>query len=107
MIDAGEPVLWVAIVVASVAAVLLGQAVGRKAAVNGGKRGIGLAALDLAVFLPLLLISERVLLSLLFALRTGGGACIPLVRLLLLIPVGVGILAAVASWHRTGTLARA
>jgi hypothetical protein len=101
VIDTAEPALWIAIVASSLAAVLLGRAVGRRAGANGGMRALALAALDLVVLLPVLLVLEVVLLSILFAVRTGGAtACLPLVRHLLLIPAAVGALAGLLAWHQ-------
>jgi hypothetical protein len=99
VIDPSEPVLWVAIGAASVAAMLLGRAIGRRAATNGGGRGVALAALDLVVLGPVLLAGEVVLLSLLLAPQTGGEACLPLVRNLLLLPAGAATLAASLAWR--------
>jgi hypothetical protein len=101
VIDTTEPALWIAIVASSLAAVLLGAAVGRRAVAIGGMRALALAVLDLVVLLPVLLVLEVVLLSTLFAMRTGGAtACLPLVRHVLLIPAAVGALAALLTWRR-------
>jgi hypothetical protein len=99
VIDASEPMLWVAIGAATVAAVLLGRVIGRKAAANGGVRGLALAALDMVVLMPVLLLGEHLLLLVLFAMQTGGQACLPLVRHLLLLPVGVGVTAVCWAWN--------
>jgi hypothetical protein len=107
MIDAAEPVLWVAIAATSVAAVLLGRAIGERAASNGGRRGVALATLDLALLSPLLLAGEVVLLSVLFALQTGGQACLPLVRHLLLVPVGAATVTALLAWRSSRKAANA
>ena len=99
VIDAWEPTLWVAVGVATVVAILLGRVIGRKAAANGGARGVALAALDMVVLLPVLLVGEVVLLDVLFAAQNGGQACLPLVRHLLLLPVGGATAAACLAWH--------
>jgi hypothetical protein len=99
VIDASEPMLWVTIGVATVAGMLLGRVIGRKAAANGGARGVALAALDMVVLMPVLLVGEVVLLEVLFAVQTGGQACLPLVRHLLLLPVGGATTAACLAWH--------
>ena len=98
VIDATEPLLWVAVVAASVAALLLGRAVGRKGARNGGTRGLSLAVLDLLVFSLTVVVGEVLLLSLLVAWRTGAMACMPLVRQVLLIPVAVCVITASVAW---------
>jgi hypothetical protein len=99
VIDASEPVLWVAMAVATVAGLVLGRAVGRRAAANGGGRGAALAALDMGVLMPVLLIGEVLLLEVLFAVQTRGQACLPLVRHLLLLPVGAATMTGCLAWH--------
>ncbi len=99
VIDAAEPALWVAIGAATVAAIVLGRVIGRRAATNGGGRGAALAALDMVVLAPVLLAGEVFLLSVLFAVQTGGEACLPVVRHLLLVPIGVATIAACLAWY--------
>jgi hypothetical protein len=108
VIDSTEPILWMAIATASLGAFLLGRAVGRRAVHVRGKHAFAQAALDLIILLPILLVLEVGLLSIGFAVRTGGAtACLPLVRQLLLIPVAVGVLTAVVAWHQARVPAHA
>jgi hypothetical protein len=99
VIDASEPVLWVAIGATSVVAIVVGQAIGHRAAAKGGRRGIALASVALVVVAAVLIAGEVTLLYVLFAVQTGGEACLPLVRHLLFLPGGAAALAATLAWR--------
>jgi hypothetical protein len=102
IIDATEPVLWLAIGIATMAALLLGRAIGVRASrISSSVRALVFAGVGLAALVPCLFFCEVVLLQTLFALETGGAsACLPLVWWLLWIGPTVVVLTALLTWYR-------
>ena len=101
VIDSTEPMLWIAIAIADLAALLLGTRWAEDlAAWEEGARSVMQPSISSSCCLLLAL--EVVLLSVGFAVRTGGADFLPLVRQLLLIPVAVGVVTAIVAWHGLG-----